>query len=110
MSIIVVVGTRPEIIKMGPIIKELEKRGVEFTYIHTGQHYDYEMNQIFIEKLGLSKPHESFRLDSSNPASQMGEMMIKLEKALEEHCVKKTRIMLIQGDTNTMLAAGLTAL
>ena len=85
MSIAVVTGTRPEIIKMAPIVKELEKRGVEFIFIHSGQHYDYEMSQVFMEELGLPRPHESFKLDNSNPASQMGEMMIKLEKALEKH-------------------------
>jgi UDP-N-acetylglucosamine 2-epimerase (non-hydrolysing) len=110
MSIVVVVGTRPEIIKMAPVVKEVEKRDVEFTFIHTGQHYDYEMSQMFLEELGLPKPHENFVLENSNPATQVGEMMIKLEKSLEEHYAGKSRIMLIQGDTNTMLAAGLTAL
>ena len=110
MSIVVVVGTRPEIIKMAPVVKELEKCGVDFIFIHSGQHYDYEMSQVFIDELGLPKPDESFRLDSSNPASQIGEMMIKLEKAIEKYRGKKPKIMLIQGDTNTMLAAGLTAL
>jgi len=108
MSIAIVVGTRPEIIKMAPVIKELEKRGIEFAFIHSGQHYDYEMSQVFIEELGLPRPYESFELENSNPASQMGEMMIKLEEVLEKH--RRPRIMLIQGDTNTMLAAGLTAL
>jgi len=110
MSIVVVVGTRPEIIKMAPIVKELEKRGMEFTFIHTGQHYDYEMSQLFIEELGLPKPNESFKLENSNPASQMGEMMIKLEASLEKYKNRKQKIMLIQGDTNTMLTSGLTAL
>jgi len=108
MSIAVVVGTRPEIIKMAPVIKELERKGLSFSFIHTGQHYDYEMSKVFIEELGLPKPHASFILDNSNPASQVGEMMIKLEKALER--LGKHKVMLIQGDTNTMLAAGLTAL
>jgi UDP-N-acetylglucosamine 2-epimerase (non-hydrolysing) len=110
MSIVVVVGTRPEIIKMAPIIRELEKRGVDFAFIHTGQHYDYEMSQVFLEKLGLPKPHESFALENNNPAAQIGEMMIKLEGSLERLQSKRSKIMLIQGDTNTMLAAGLTAL
>ena len=110
MSIVVVVGTRPEIIKMAPVIKELEKRGLEFTFIHTGQHYDYEMSSIFLKELELPEPHESFELENHNPASQMGEMMIKLEKVLEKHNGRKHKVMLIQGDTNTMLAAGLTAL
>ena len=110
MSIVVVVGTRPEIIKIAPVVKELEKRGVEFIFIHSGQHHDYEMSQVFIEELGLPRPQESFMLDNSNPASQVGEMMIKLEGAIEKYWSKKPRIMLIQGDTNTTLAAGLTAL
>jgi len=110
MSVIVVVGTRPEIIKMAPVVRELERRNVGFVFIHSGQHFDYEMSQVFLEELGLPRPHESFRLENSNPASQMGEMMIKLEKALGEHRADKPRVMLIQGDTNTMLAAGLTAL
>ena len=110
MSIVVVVGTRPEIIKMAPVIKELEKRGLEFAFIHTGQHYDYEMSSIFLKELELPEPHESFELESHNPASQMGEMMIKLEKVLEKHNGRKHKVMLIQGDTNTMLAAGLAAL
>jgi len=108
MSIVVVVGTRPEIIKMAPVVKELEKRNIDFTFIHTGQHYDYEMSKVFLEELGLPRPDESFMLENNNPATQIGEMMIKLEKALEKH--RKPRIMLIQGDTNSMLAAGLTAL
>jgi UDP-N-acetylglucosamine 2-epimerase (non-hydrolysing) len=110
MSIVIVVGTRPEIIKMAPVIKELEKRGAEFIFIHTGQHYDYEMSKIFVEELALPRPNESFTLESTNPAAQIGEMMIMLEKALESYRSRKPRIMLIQGDTNSMLAAGLTAL
>jgi len=47
MSIVTIVGTRPEVIKMAPVIKELEKRGAEFIFIHTGQHHDYEMSKIF---------------------------------------------------------------
>ena len=110
MSVVVVVGTRPEIIKMSPIVKELEKRGTDFVFIHTGQHYDYEMSRIFIDQLELPKPHESFMLENSNPAAQIGEMMIKLEKALEKYGGRRLKVMLIQGDTNSMLAAGLTAL
>jgi len=110
MSVLVVVGTRPEIIKMAPIIKELERRGVDFVFVHTGQHYDYEMSQSFLEELGLPKPHETFVLENSNPSAQIGEMMIKLERFLGGLRGRRPKVMLIQGDTNTMLAAGLTAL
>jgi len=108
MSVIIVVGTRPEIIKMAPVIKELERRGFDFLFIHTGQHYDYEMSKVFIKELELPKPHVSFMLKNDNPATQIGQMIIKLEKTLEKS--GKHRVMLVQGDTNTMLAAGLTAL
>jgi len=112
MNIAIVVGTRPEIIKMAPVIMNLKKRGLDFALIHTGQHYDYEMSQLFMEQLGLPEPHESFALENHNPAAQIGEMMIKLETALKRVSVLagKHSVMLIQGDTNTMLAAGLTAL
>ncbi|MGB9826889.1 MAG: non-hydrolyzing UDP-N-acetylglucosamine 2-epimerase [Thermosphaera sp.] len=109
MSVAVVVGTRPEIIKMAPVIKELEKRGVEYLFVHTGQHYDYEMSTVFIEELGLPKPHIGFELGNSNPAAQIGEMMVKLENAIRSRG-RPPKIVLIQGDTNSMLATGLTAL
>ena len=107
MSIAVVVGTRPEIIKMAPVVKELERRDLHFALIHTGQHYDYQMSKVFIDELELPKPHDSFILENKNPAAKIGEMMIKLGKSLQD--LGKFRIMLIQGDTDTMLAAGLTA-
>jgi len=107
-EIVIVVGTRPEIIKMAPIIKQLERRGIDFLFIHTGQHYDYEMSLRFIEELQLPNPDESFRLKANTPTVQIGEMMIRLEEVLDKQR-KKPRIMLVQGDTNSMLAAGLTA-
>lgn len=108
MKVAVIVGTRPEIIKMAPIIHELEKRGVEFFFVHTGQHYDYEMSAVFIEELSLPKPHASFVLENNNPVAQIGEMMIKLENALRQ--APDIKVALVQGDTNSTLAAGITAL
>jgi UDP-N-acetylglucosamine 2-epimerase (non-hydrolysing) len=107
MTIIIVVGTRPETIKMAPIIRELEKQSVPFTFIHTGQHYDYNMSLQFIKELKLPNPDQSFKLINSRPASQIGEMMTKLDHTLN---VQKNRLLLIQGDTNTMLATALTGI
>lgn len=109
MSILIVVGTRPEIIKMAPVIKELEKRSIEFVFVHTGQHYDYEMSRVFVEELGLPSPHVSFELSSSTPASQIGEMIIKLDNQLV-NAKKRLRIMLVHGDTNTTLAAAIAGI
>jgi UDP-N-acetylglucosamine 2-epimerase (non-hydrolysing) len=107
MTIIIVVGTRPETIKMAPIIRELERKNVPFTFIHTGQHYDYNMSLQFIKELKLPNPDHSFKLINSRPASQIGEMMTKLDRTLN---VQKTGLLLIQGDTNTMLATALTGI
>jgi len=109
MSILVVTGTRPEIIKMAPVIRELEQRGIKFTYAHTGQHYDYEMSKVFIRELGLPNPNIEFKLSNSNPGAQIGEMIIKLENILSKHN-KKIKVLLIEGDTNTVLAASIFAL
>lgn len=109
MSLLIVVGTRPEIIKMAPIIKELEKRNVEFFFVHTGQHYDYEMSKIFIEELGLPEPYVSFELENSSPGAQIGEMMMKLDRALT-NTKKGYGILLVQGDTNSIVAAALTGI
>ncbi|MEM1646366.1 MAG: UDP-N-acetylglucosamine 2-epimerase, partial [Ignisphaera sp.] len=108
MSVLVFTGTRPEIIKMAPVLKELEKRGVDFLYVHTGQHYDYEMSLRFIEELELPRPHFEFKLENSSPAAQIGEIMIRVERAIGS--AKKLEIALVQGDTNSVLAAALTAL
>jgi len=104
-EIAIVVGTRPETIKMAPVIRELEKRGISFVFIHTGQHYDYNMSRQFIVELGLPEPDISFELENHKPAAQIGEMIAKLEKSLSK---VDTKMLLIQGDTNTMLAAALT--
>jgi UDP-N-acetylglucosamine 2-epimerase (non-hydrolysing) len=104
-EIVIVVGTRPETIKMSPVIREFEKSRIEFVFIHTGQHYDYNMSRQFIVELELPEPEYSFELKNHKPAAQIGEMMIKLEKTMSK---VNPKMLLIQGDTNTMLAAALT--
>lgn len=105
-EIMIVVGTRPEVIKMAPVIRALQNRGQEFTFTHSGQHYDYNLSWQFIEELNLPKPHYSLKLRESSPAAQTGRMMIKLERIVKH---EKPKLMLIQGDTNTMLASALAA-
>lgn len=105
MELALVVGTRPEIIKMAPVIEALRRHDIDFCFIATGQHHEYDMAMRFIEELSLPTPEYSFRLGNSSPASQIGEMMTKLEHALQP---SGCRLLLIQGDTNSMLAAALT--
>lgn len=105
--IAVVVGTRPEIIKMAPVVLKLEEEGLDYTFIHTGQHYDYEMSKIFIEELGLPEPHYSFQLKGETPGEQIGEMIIQLDKVAQK---RKPKVVAVQGDTNSMVAAAIAAL
>ncbi len=106
MKIAVVAGTRPEIIKMAPIIKELEKRGADFFIIHTGQHYSYNMDEVFFKQLEL--PHANFKLEigSGSHAEQTAKILIGVEEILKH---ENPDIVLVEGDTNSVLASALTA-
>jgi UDP-N-acetylglucosamine 2-epimerase (non-hydrolysing) len=102
----VVVGTRPEIIKMAPLIRAFKESNTPFTFAHCGQHYDYNMSQQFIENLELPSPNWSFKIRASTPGEQTARIILDMDKLLE-----KTRpsIVLVEGDTNTVLAAALAA-
>jgi len=102
----VVVGTRPEIVKMAPLVRAFEKNGTPFTFVNCGQHYDYNMSQQFIENLELPSPNWSFRVRASSPGEQTARIILHMDELLE-----KTRpsIVLVEGDTNTVLAAALAA-
>ena len=105
MKIAIVLGTRPEIIKLAPIINMLNKNNSQV--IFTGQHYDYEMSLRFIEQLGLRKPDYSLKISHSDPLTQIGEIITKLPKIFKKI---KPDTVVVQGDTNTVLAAALTSL
>jgi len=105
-SIMVVAGTRPEAIKLAPVIEGLDKLGVDYTFVWSGQHYDYEMSKIFFEQLGLPEPDENLDVRSGTHAEQTAKVMIKLEEVMEKY---KLSIMVAQGDTNTVAATALTA-
>ena len=100
----IILGTRPEIIKLAPIIKKLRNN---CSVIFTGQHYDYSMSLRFIEQLGLPKPDHSLKISPSNPSKQIGEIIIKLSKLLLKIDPDTT---IVQGDTNTVLAASISSL
>jgi len=106
VKVTIVLGTRPEIIKMSPIIRALEERGMEFFILHTGQHYSYNMDQIFFEQLKLPQPKYNLRVGSGTHAEETGKMMIGIEKVLLD---EKPDIVLVEGDTNTVLAGALAS-
>ena len=106
MSISIIVGTRPEIIKMSSIIHECKKLNVDYFILHTGQHYSYNMDRIFFEQLELPQPKYNLDVGSGSHAEQTGKILIGLEKILLKH---KVDIVLVEGDTNTVLAGALAA-
>lgn len=102
----VVVGTRPEIIKMAPIVRALKIANVPFLLVHCGQHYDYNMSQQFIEDLELQAPDFSFKIRASSPGEQTARIILHMDKLLKQ---TSPCIVLVEGDTNTVLAAALAA-
>ncbi|MBS3817570.1 MAG: UDP-N-acetylglucosamine 2-epimerase (non-hydrolyzing) [Candidatus Thermoplasmatota archaeon] len=107
MKIAVVLGTRPEIIKMSPLIRQLENSELEYDMIHTGQHYDEEVSGIFFDQLEISRPDKYLGVGSGSQAEQTGEAMIELERAFQK---LDTELVLVEGDTNTVLAGALAGI
>ncbi|OUR63150.1 UDP-N-acetylglucosamine 2-epimerase [Colwellia sp. 39_35_sub15_T18] len=106
MKIGIIVGTRPEIIKMAPVIRECQKRGIPYFIIHSNQHYSEEMDSIFFKELALPAPHYNLGVGSGLHSNQTGNILIKMEPILIE---EKPDVVLVQGDTNTVLAGALAA-
>ena len=106
MKIAVVLGTRPEIIKMAPIIDEIIKRRIDLTVIHTGQHYDVEMSDNFFRDLEIPAPDYNIHVGSGSHAKQTALMMGGIEEVLMD---ERPDIVLVQGDTNAVLAGSLVA-
>ncbi len=107
MKIVIILGTRPEIIKMSPVIRECERRGIDYFILHTGQHYSHEMNKVFFEELELPhQPEYNLNVGSGTHAEQTGKIMIGVEKVLMK---EMPDVVLVQGDTNTTLAGALAA-
>jgi UDP-N-acetylglucosamine 2-epimerase (non-hydrolysing) len=101
-----VLGTRPEIIKMSPIISHLVEKGLEFYIIHTNQHYSIELDAIFFQQLQLPSPDFSLNVGSGTHGEQTGKMLQRIDEILIK---KVTSFVLVQGDTNTTLAGALSA-
>jgi UDP-N-acetylglucosamine 2-epimerase (non-hydrolysing) len=106
MKISVVLGTRPEIIKMAPLLKILEAKRADFFTLHTGQHYSYQLDTVFFEQMALPRPRYNLETGSGSHAEETARMLIGIEKVLLE---EKPSIVLVEGDTNSVLAGALAA-
>lgn len=106
MKICIVVGTRPEIIKMAPIIRECQKRKIDFFVLHSGQHYDYKMDKIFFEQMELPLPKYNLHVGSQPYRKQVGKMMKGMLKVFLK---EQPDVVIVQGDTLTVLMGALAA-
>ncbi|AZA58455.1 non-hydrolyzing UDP-N-acetylglucosamine 2-epimerase [Chryseobacterium shandongense] len=103
LKVITVVGTRPEIIRLSRVLSALDaSEAIEHIIVHTGQNYDYELNQIFFEDLGLRKPDYFLEAAGKTAAETVGNILIKIDPLLEE---LKPEAFLVLGDTNSCLCA-----
>ena len=95
-----IVGTRPELIKMSRVIAEFDQH-TKHILVHTGQNYDYELNQVFFEDLGIRKPDYFLGVAGENAAQTIGQVIIKADEAMEK---ERPDAVMLYGDTNSCLA------
>jgi UDP-N-acetylglucosamine 2-epimerase (non-hydrolysing) len=104
--IMIVAGTRPEAIKLAPVIWWLDRLGVDYVFVWSGQHYDYELSRVFFEQLGLPEPALDLDVRSGSHAEQTARIMVGVESAVKRF---NPSIVVAQGDTNTVLATALAS-
>ena len=103
INLLTVVGTRPEIIRLSSIINRLNKsKSIKHTLVHTGQNYDYNLNEVFFKDLNISKPDIFLEAASDSPSKTIGQILIKIDPILDK---LKPDAILILGDTNSCLSA-----
>ena len=103
LKVITVVGTRPEIIRLSRVLMALDaSNAVEHILVHTGQNYDYELNEVFFEDLGIRKPDHFLNAAGSNATTTAGQILINIDPILE---TENPEAFLVLGDTNSCLCA-----
>ena len=101
LRVMTIVGTRPEIIRMSRLIPKLDQH-CEHVLVHTGQNYDYELNEVFFSDLGIRKPDTFLEAAGATAAETIGQVIMTADKAMEQH---QPEALLLLGDTNSALAA-----
>jgi UDP-N-acetylglucosamine 2-epimerase (non-hydrolysing) len=101
LKVMTIVGTRPELIRLSRVIARLDET-VDHVLVHTGQNYDYSLNEVFFHDLGIRKPDHLLGVDTSSLGRVLGEILIKTEEVLES---ERPDAVLVLGDTNSCIAA-----
>ncbi|MFI6811584.1 non-hydrolyzing UDP-N-acetylglucosamine 2-epimerase [Nonomuraea sp. NPDC050328] len=106
MKILSVVGARPQLVKLAPVAQALEKAGHEHLVVHTGQHYDADLSEVFFAGLSLPAPHVNLGVGSGGHGAQTGQILSAMDTVLE---AERPDWVLVYGDTNSTLAGTLSA-
>ncbi|GAB3880307.1 non-hydrolyzing UDP-N-acetylglucosamine 2-epimerase [Terrabacter terrigena] len=106
MKVLSIVGARPQFVKLAPVASAMGKRDVEHVIVHTGQHYDDNMSDVFFRDLGIPSPNVHLGVGSGSHGVQTGAMLGALDGVLEEH---RPDWVLVYGDTNSTVAGALSA-
>jgi UDP-GlcNAc3NAcA epimerase len=106
MKACIIVGTRPQIIKSQPLIKEILSRKIKLSIIHTGQHYDYQLSRSFFKELKIKSPDLNLGIKPTSTANQLSQIISKLESPLKKI---EPDLVIIPGDTRSALGAALCA-
>jgi UDP-N-acetyl-L-fucosamine synthase len=101
LKVMTVLGTRPEIIRLSAVIKRLDQVATH-VLVHTGQNYDYELNEVFFEELGVRRPDHFLGIDASTLGRALGNILIEIERVIVE---ERPDAFLVLGDTNSALSA-----
>jgi UDP-N-acetylglucosamine 2-epimerase len=96
-KILTVVGARPQFIKAAPVSRALAGKGIDEYLVHTGQHYDQDMSEVFFDELGIRKPDLNLNVGSGNHGAQTAAMLVGLEQAM---IAQEPDWVLVYGDTN----------
>lgn len=106
MSIVTIIGARPQFVKAGAVSRALKNAGLKEVVVHTGQHFDYNMSQVFFDEMEIPVPHYNLDIHSLSHGAMTGRMLESIEKVLQ---TEKPKVVLVYGDTNSTLAGALAA-